>query len=189
MECVRASPSRHNHFQGDAQAGLRRHPRAARACRRSVRAGPHPDRQQLRLVVLCAALSLSASRPAISSCPLAAVVGGCSGRVLAGQGVGGCPFGVGPWTARESLEVAVAGEIAHVDVFCPCERIRIAKLLVLSASGGGVGSSMAGKIQFCVGALCVVDFCCGIPAVRCLLVRGALAMKKVPVRRRQMLET
>ena len=139
--------------------------------------GPHPGRQLLRLAVLCAALPLSMSRPATSSCPLAAVVGGCGGCggwVLPGQEVRGCPFRMDSRMARGSPKVAVAGGVAPADGFCPCERIRIAKLLVLSASGG---TGMAGKIQFCVGALCVVDFCCGLPTVRCLLVRSAQALR------------
>ena len=85
-------------------------------------------------------------------------MGGCNGRPPVGSGR--CPFGAGK---REG------------DTFCPCERIRVCKLLALTAFGGVRGTppnALSGtQIQYSVGALCVADFVCGFPAVNRVLRR------------------
>ena len=117
--------------------------------------------RSLPLVVCAALLALPVCTPSKAPVrgPLAAVVGGCSGQLSSGH----CPFHSRSLNGA-ALDDAKSSNVT-ADLFCPCERIRVCKLLALSAFGV---TGLTARIQLAVGVLCLVDFLCGIPCVRCL---------------------
>ena len=102
--------------------------------------------------------------------PAAIVLGGCSGPFVSGS----CPFHSQSTNLNGMVIDHVESDSVPRDLFCPCERIRVGKLLALSAFGA---TGVASRIQFAVGTLCMVDFLLGIPSVRYLpaALRRALA--------------